>query len=208
MGWAVGAAARALRFGAIRIQTRQSTTSVMFHFEKHPISTEQDATELAKRYTEREQDLLRAALLTALQERKKNNGVTSILSPEETRALFAFNAIPFIGFGFLDNMIMILAGEYIDQQLGTLLCLSTMAAAAIGNIISDVAGVGLAHYVEAIVVRFGVRQPVLTAEQLESNKARWTTNAARAFGLTVGCIIGMFPLLFYDEKEKKISSEK
>jgi len=55
---------------------------------------------------------------------------------DQLRQLFTINTIPFIGFGFLDNAIMVLAGEYIDQSLGTLLCISTMAAAALGNIIS------------------------------------------------------------------------
>ncbi|VDM52298.1 unnamed protein product [Angiostrongylus costaricensis] len=132
----------------------------------------------------------------------------------QTRALFVFNTLPFVGFGFLDNMIMIVAGQYIDQKLGTLLCLSTMAAAAFGNLISDVAGIGLAHYVESFFNKLGVKHPVLTSEQLSSARARWTTNGARAFGLSIGCIIGMFPLLFYDgddndfaDKEAKKSSD-
>lgn len=37
------------------------------------------------------------------------------ISQEQARSLFIVNALPFVGFGFLDNMIMILAGEYIDQ---------------------------------------------------------------------------------------------
>ncbi|KHJ91337.1 hypothetical protein OESDEN_08802 [Oesophagostomum dentatum] len=133
------------------------------------------------------------------------------MTVEQTRALFLVNSLPFIGFGFLDNVIMILAGEYIDQQLGTLLCLSTMAAAAFGNLISDVAGVGLAHYVEGIVNKCGIKHPVLTSEQLESSRARWTTHSGRAIGLSIGCIIGMFPLLFFnseeDEKAEKKSSK-
>jgi hypothetical protein len=55
---------------------------------------------------------------------------------EQLRQLFTINTIPFIGFGFLDNAIMVMAGEYIDQSLGALLCISTMAAAALGNVIS------------------------------------------------------------------------
>lgn len=54
----------------------------------------------------------------------------------QLKQLFTINTIPFIGFGFLDNAIMIMAGEYIDQSLGTFFCISTMAAAALGNIIS------------------------------------------------------------------------
>lgn len=82
-------------------------------------------------------------------------------------AIFLVNSIPFIGFGFLDNMIMIIAGEYIDMTLGKLfqiklkhlfagitLGISTMAAAALGNLISDIFGVGLAHYVEVFVAKF------------------------------------------------------
>jgi hypothetical protein len=52
------------------------------------------------------------------------------------KQLFIINVIPFIGFGFIDNAIMILAGGTIDSSLGALLCISTMAAAALGNIIS------------------------------------------------------------------------
>ena len=37
------------------------------------------------------------------------------------------------GFGFLDNLIMIMAGEYIDLTLGATLGISTMAAAALGK---------------------------------------------------------------------------
>uniref|UniRef100_A0A1I7XZW0 Transmembrane protein 65 n=1 Tax=Steinernema glaseri TaxID=37863 RepID=A0A1I7XZW0_9BILA len=82
-----------------------------------------------------------------------------------------------------------------------------MAAAALGNIISDVAGVGLAHYVEFLVSKAGIKHPVLTSEQLESSQARYTVNMARAVGLTIGCIIGMFPLLFFEDPHKRSSDE-
>ncbi|VDK59656.1 unnamed protein product [Cylicostephanus goldi] len=37
------------------------------------------------------------------------------MSKGQIRSLFLVNSLPFIGFGFLDNLIMICAGEYIDQ---------------------------------------------------------------------------------------------
>jgi hypothetical protein len=43
-----------------------------------------------------------------------------------------------LGFGFLDNFIMIVAGEYIDLTLGVTLGISTMAAAALGKSVSAV----------------------------------------------------------------------
>jgi len=104
-----------------------------------------------------------------------------------------------------------LAGEYIDSTMGIVFGLSTMAAAGFGNIISDIAGVGLAHYVEFAVAKFfDVRPPPLTAEQWDSSRTRWTTNSARAVGLTIGCLIGMFPLFFYDEtatQERKLKAK-
>lgn len=44
--------------------------------------------------------------------------------------------------------------------------ISTMAAAALGNIISDVAGVGLAHYVEILVSRIGFKHPEMNSKQV------------------------------------------
>lgn len=58
--------------------------------------------------------------------------------------------------------------KYKLQKLGVMLCISTMASAALGNLISDVAGVGLAHYVEIGVSKLGLKHPVLTAQQLDS----------------------------------------
>ena len=36
----------------------------------------------------------------------------------DLRQLAYHNSLPFVGFGFLDNFIMIMAGEYIDLTLG------------------------------------------------------------------------------------------
>ncbi|MFB1004520.1 MAG: hypothetical protein QMC70_10350, partial [Bacteroidia bacterium] len=51
----------------------------------------------------------------------------------------AVQSVPLIGFGFLDNCIMIVAGDAIDNGVGRALRISTMAAAGLGNLISDVA---------------------------------------------------------------------
>ena len=39
-------------------------------------------------------------------------------SYQDLRQLAYHNSLPFVGFGFLDNFIMIIAGEYIDLTLG------------------------------------------------------------------------------------------
>ena len=119
--------------------------------------------------------------------------------------------MPFIGFGFLDNFIMIVAGEYIDIHIGATLSISTMAAAALGNTVSDVFGIGSAWYVEHWSAKLGIHAPPLTLEQMQLTSCRITANAGRALGVMFGCIIGMIPLLFIennkDEEEENIAEE-
>lgn len=125
----------------------------------------------------------------------------------QLQALAMHASLPFIGFGFLDNLIMIIAGDYIDLTLGVTLGISTMAAAGLGNALSDVAGVGSAYYVERIADKVGVRAPKLSLVQLQMPRTRWATQIGRAIGVAIGCIIGMFPLLFIPHKEDHQSHE-
>jgi len=105
-------------------------------------------------------------------------------------------AIPFVGFGFLDNFIMILAGDYIDHNIGVTLGITTMAAAALGNTLSDLFGIGSAWYVESFAARLGAKPPELTRVQLHMTRSRVAANSGRALGVVLGCIIGMIPLIF------------
>ena len=45
-----------------------------------------------------------------------------------------------VGFGFLDNSIMLLAGDAIECTLAVKFGISTMACCALGNIVGDVRG--------------------------------------------------------------------
>lgn len=119
---------------------------------------------------------------------------------------FLYCSIPFLGFGFLDNSIMLCAGEYIDLTLGATLGISTLAAAAFGNLISDVAGIGMAGTVENNIKRFLGQSSVLTSAQREMPKARYYQFFGRCVGICVGCLFGMWPLLLYskDVKEEEL----
>uniref|UniRef100_A0A1I8HPG2 Transmembrane protein 65 n=1 Tax=Macrostomum lignano TaxID=282301 RepID=A0A1I8HPG2_9PLAT len=116
-------------------------------------------------------------------------------------AVFTLSAIPFVGFGFFDNAIMIVAGEYIDLTLGAAFCISTLAAAALGNWVSDLAGLSLASWVEGMTSRLGFETPRLTPQQLELRSTRWATVFGRSLGISLGCLLGMLPLLFIDTDE-------
>ncbi|XP_049779427.1 uncharacterized protein LOC126176316 isoform X1 [Schistocerca cancellata] len=118
------------------------------------------------------------------------------------------NALPFVGFGFLDNFFMILAGDYIEVTMGTMMVLSTMAAAALGNTISDILGIGSAWYVERVAARVGVRTPKLTPVQLDMASSRWAANIGRVFGVTLGCLLGMIPLLFLNKQPSSPSQQQ
>lgn len=83
-----------------------------------------------------------------------------------------------------------------------------MAAAALGNAISDVAGIGSAWYVEELASKVGIKDPDLTPSQMASGSVRWASNFGRAAGVMIGCILGMFPLLFLPKSEAKERREK
>lgn len=139
--------------------------------------------------------------------RKKIVAATPPPKSNDLLKLCIMNSLPFIGFGFLDNFTMIIAGDYIEHSLGAIMTLSTMAAAALGNTISDVLGIGSAVYVERLVELIGVRPPDLTPVQLEMKSARRASNFGRVFGITVGCLLGMIPLMFMKDKADKEPSE-
>ncbi|XP_052439394.1 transmembrane protein 65 [Carassius gibelio] len=150
----------------------------------------------------------RSCLLKELQDFQSQTQGSEDSSPPtsaQLRYILLHNAIPFIGFGFLDNAIMIAAGTQIELSIGLTLGISTMAAAALGNLVSDLAGLGLAGYVEALAARFGMQIPDLTPKQVDMWQTRVTSHMGKAIGVAIGCILGMFPLLFLsdDEEEKK-----
>lgn len=66
------------------------------------------------------------------------------------------------------------------------------------------------HYIEKISSLYGVKAPALTPQQVDMSSTRWASNMGKALGVSIGCIIGMFPLLFYknpkDREEEKEES--
>lgn len=120
----------------------------------------------------------------------------------QLRYVLFHNALPFIGFGFLDNAIMIVAGTQIEISIGVVLGISTMAAAGLGNLVSDLAGLGLAGYVEALACRLGMQIPDLSPKQADMWQTRLSSHSGKAIGVAIGCVLGMFPLLFFSDEKK------
>lgn len=115
------------------------------------------------------------------------------------RTLFVASAIPMVGFGFMDNLVMIQAGQYIDSTLGVSLGLATMTAAAAGQVVSDVSGVIFGGSLERLLMRMSlIRTPQLTSAQRQLPICRNTAMAGAVCGVVVGCALGALTLLLVD----------
>lgn len=183
---------------ANRCYQRTFVTTSCCYGSKHKL-TAKSAVKMVKNLDQEERELLKEAIR---QREEHKIGITEAIEKPHLNDLYKLGihqSLPFIGFGLLDNLIMIVAGEYIDASIGASLAISTMAAAALGNTLSDVFGVASAWYVEHWAAKLGVNPPNLTLEQLELPSSRIAANLGRALGVAFGCILGMFPLLFYAE---------
>lgn len=144
-----------------------------------------------------------AACATLSVAETNDDGLSEVLdpTPEQLRKLALARGLPFIGFGFLDNFIMILSGDAINATICIAFGFSTMAAAAIGNTISDVIGVYSGGIIEDTAEKMGFRAPPLSHEQFQLGVVTFYGNVGQCVGIVIGCILGMCPLLWLDVKE-------
>jgi Ca2+-binding EF-hand superfamily protein len=116
-------------------------------------------------------------------------------------------AVPMVGFGFVDNVTMIMAGDAIDGSIGTAFGLSMLASAALGNLVSDVAGIGMGDVVEGVAKRLGLPSPRLSPRQMALRSVRVVGGLSGAAGIAVGCLLGMAPLLFMEDSYTRRTRE-
>ena len=114
----------------------------------------------------------------------------------QLRATFYINAVPFIAVGLTDNSLMILSGDIIDHSIGLLLGLSTLGAAALGNGVASALGMVSHGAIERSASAIGLPDPRLTLYQRELQVTKNVRMGAGIVGVLLGCILGMFPLLF------------
>lgn len=122
-----------------------------------------------------------------------------------------------IGFGFMDNFVMIQAGQYIDSTLGVTLGLATLTAAAAGTygtnsithdstnntnvhtgqVVSDVSGVVFGGSLERLLSRYAmVPHITLSSAQrrlpIAQNVAMLGAVCGVVLGCTIGAVVGLF----------------
>uniref|UniRef100_A0A7S0S858 EF-hand domain-containing protein n=1 Tax=Chlamydomonas leiostraca TaxID=1034604 RepID=A0A7S0S858_9CHLO len=115
-------------------------------------------------------------------------------SASALRMIFVASAIPFIAFGFLDNAIMLVAGEEIDHVFGARLGLTTLASAGLGNLVADVMGVSVANGIEQGVKKV-IKTPKLSRYQNTLHVIKMTRLVGSAVGVGFGCLLGLSPLV-------------
>lgn len=80
-----------------------------------------------------------------MQTKAESSSDVTLPTDFQLRAHYISNSIPFVGFGIVDQTVMIQAGNAIDCTLGVTLGLSTLSAAAVGGLISNVSGILCGH---------------------------------------------------------------
>lgn len=109
-----------------------------------------------------------------------------------------------IAFGFMDQTILIHAGNIIDCTLGVMFGLSTLTAAAFGSIVSMMVGLGVGGTVERAAMHLGLPATGLTAAQRASPIVLRVGFRGTLVGAFLGCSLGMVNLLFVDTRRSEI----
>jgi len=122
--------------------------------------------------------------------------------------LYVRNAVPFVGFGFFDNMIMLTVGGAIENTIGVAFGLTSLAAAGMGQMVSDASGITLQGLIERFADRLGLPHPRLSLQQQQLRSVQAAMLGSRIFGIVFGCCLGMFPLLFLpDPSHRHLAQE-
>lgn len=109
----------------------------------------------------------------------------------------------------MDNLVMIQAGDLIDNSIGVAFGLATLTSAAIGQIVSDVSGTLSSGFVEALADSLGLPRAELTTAQLMQRSVRVSGTAGAVVGVALGCVLGMTTLLFMDlEKAERMKRQR
>mmetsp|Transcript_16429 Transcript_16429/g.23019 ORF Transcript_16429/g.23019 Transcript_16429/m.23019 type:complete len:293 (-) Transcript_16429:41-919(-) len=109
----------------------------------------------------------------------------------------------------MDNIVMIMAGDLIDNTIGVKFGLATLTAAAFGQICSDVSGIAFGGVIEATATRLGLPIPAFTSKQRLLPRVKLYGTFGMICGVIIGCLLGMTSLLFLDlEAAERAKKEK
>lgn len=116
----------------------------------------------------------------------------------QLRDHFVMTMVPMIGFGFMDNTLMIQAGNAIDCTLGVTFGMSTMSAAAVGQIVSGGGSVLFGSTLEQVFRAAGLPSAGFSSAQRNLPQVRRAGLSGSFVGVIVGCTLGLVNLMFID----------
>eukprot|EP00038_Savillea_parva_P028266 m.64091 g.64091 ORF g.64091 m.64091 type:complete len:398 (-) comp8200_c0_seq2:153-1346(-) len=108
------------------------------------------------------------------------------------------SAVPFVGFGFMDQIVMITVGDQLDYHLGARLGIHTLTAAALGQVVSDTSGVLFGQFIDKLAAAIGLPKANLRPHEMNHPKLGWFRTGGMAIGVACGCFLGMISLLVLD----------
>jgi len=126
--------------------------------------------------------------------------VTGETAPPQTKEFLKYILKASAGrfmFGFIDNFIMVCVGGLIDTYLAQQLGIQALAAAGIGNGISDaVADKGESTLINMLGA-IGLDPDEIAAEKMKNAPwwMKFLNNNYSPIAIFIGCMVGMFPLL-------------
>ena len=109
------------------------------------------------------------------------------------------STLPMVGFGFMDQTIMVHAGNAIDCTIGVSLGLSTLSAAAVGQIVANTGALVFGESAHRFFNYFEAMKPIhLTVTQQGLPVVKRARFAGTFFGIILGCVLGLVNLCFID----------
>jgi len=105
-------------------------------------------------------------------------------------------ALPFFGFGFIDNSVMIMCGDLIDITLSQRFGVSMLFSAGLGNVFADSVGVYSSDLIEKVSGKLTPKSRQMTRQQRRMKCTTRRKTIFRIVGISTGCCAGMLPLLF------------
>lgn len=121
-----------------------------------------------------------------------------IPNKDQLRAHYISNGLPMVGFGLMDQTVMIQAGNAIDCTLGVTFGLSTLSAAAVGGLVSNASGIFFGGTLASLAKRAGLPSSNLTAQQRSLSFIKRNRLFSQAVGVLLGCTLGLINLFFID----------
>ncbi|CAD2085327.1 GAF domain-related protein, putative [Plasmodium vinckei brucechwatti] len=132
---------------------------------------------------------------------KKNNDIKKILN------IIFCSSIPMIGFGFMDQFIMIRLGDLFDASIGVTLGISTLCAASFGQLCSDTFGVFFGCAINYLLQRYKIIQ--IEKFDIKNKIYQYCTLIGSVLGILLGCSLGMLQLIFIDTtKSERLKKKK